>query len=120
MPGAVEGFRQLSQHYECRVVSARAGLPGAHKGRRYFGSEPLLYLRPHWSETPAHFKVRMVQASRQAHFEDDPHTAEWIAELIPDVFLVDWRRNRWLDGPNIHRIERIADAVPLLADVRES
>jgi hypothetical protein len=123
MPGAVEGFRVLSQEYDCRVLSARALHSVGHTTgwfEKYFGVVPQFYLRPHWRETPAQFKVGMVQElGAYAHFEDDPHTAEWIAELIPQVFLVDWRRNDWLEGPNIHRIRSVGEAVPLLAGVRE-
>ncbi len=118
MPGAVAGFQRLSETHDCRVLSARAGHSLDHtKGwfRRYFDVEPTIYLRPTWEETPARFKTRMVQElGAFAHFEDDPHTAQWVAELIPHVFLIDWRRNRWLEGPNIHRIQTIRDAVELL------
>jgi len=55
-----------------------------------------------------------------AHFEDDPHTAEWAAELVPAVFLVDWGRNRWLAGERIHRIQTIAEAGPVLRELRDT
>ncbi|MEX0783873.1 MAG: hypothetical protein WD557_14620 [Dehalococcoidia bacterium] len=118
MPGAVEGFRALSAQYDCKVLSARAGhsLGNARRWfQKYFDAEPEIYFRPHWKETPAQFKVRMAQElGAYAHFEDDPHTAEWVAELIPQVFLVDWPRNDWLEGSNIHRILRISDAAGVL------
>jgi hypothetical protein len=124
MPGAVQGFRELSAQYDCRVLSARAAHSTGHTRdwfEKYFGVVPEIYLRPHWTETPAQFKVRMVQElGAFAHFEDDPHTAEWIAELIPQVFLVDWRRNLWLEGPNIHRVKGVAEALPLLPRVRQA
>lgn len=124
MPGAVEGFGQLSELYDCRVLSARAGHSLANAQRwfkRYFDMEPEMYLRPDWRETPAQFKVRMVrELGATVHFEDDPHTAEWLAELIPHVFIVDWPRNVGLGGPNIHRIASVADAGPLLADFGEA
>jgi hypothetical protein len=124
MPGAVDGLRELCGRYDCRVLSGRAGHSRGHTCRwfeKYFGMVPELYLRPTWRETPAQFKVRMVkELGAFAHFEDDPHTAEWVAELIPQVFLVDWRRNDWLEGPNIHRIRALGDAVPLLAGVGET
>jgi hypothetical protein len=37
-----------------------------------------------------------------------------VAESVPAVFLVDWWRNRWLEGPKIHRIRGIDEAIPLL------
>lgn len=124
MPGAVDGLRLLSDSYDCRVLSARAGHSLNHTRRwfrRYFGFEPVVYLRPRWEETPAQFKTRMVQElGAFAHFEDDPHTAHWVAELIPHVFLVDWRRNQWLEGANIHRIARLGDAARILADESDS
>ncbi len=118
MPGAVEGFRKLSATYDCRVLSARAEHSSGHTRawfEKYFGVVPEIYLRPHWKESPAQYTVRMVQElGADAHFEDDPHTAKWIAEVIPQVFLVDWPRNDWLDGGNIHRIAAVRDAIPML------
>jgi hypothetical protein len=123
MPGAVEGFRALAARYDCRVLSARAGHSTGHtRGwfEKYFALTPEVYLRPHWKETPAQFKTRMVvELGAHAHFEDDPHTAQWVAELIPQVFLVDWRRNEWLEGSNIHRVTSVGEALPLLPRVGE-
>lgn len=118
MPGAVEGFRQVSARHDCRVLSARAShsLDNARRWfKKYFDAAPEIYLRPHWRETPAQFKVRMIQElGSSVHFEDDPHTAAWIAELIPHVFLVDWPRNQQLEGGNIHRVASVVEAVPAL------
>jgi hypothetical protein len=119
MPGAVEGFRQLAERYECAVVTAR-GLPAESLTRRwferYFGVVPALHTRPHWDETSAQYKARKMQELQPiAHFEDDPFTASWVSELVPAVFLVDWPRNRALAAANIHRISRLADALPILA-----
>jgi hypothetical protein len=72
-------------------------------------------MRPGWEESSAQFKARKAaELAPIAHFEDDPHTAEWLAELIPLVFLVDWPRNRWLDLPNLRRIVSVGDSIPLL------
>ncbi len=118
MAGAVEGLRALAEAFECRVVSARSEEARELTERwfvRHFGYLPELSLRPDWREKPAQFKVRRIaELGAIAHFEDDPHTAMWVADLIPDVFLVDWWRNRWLDLPNVHRIQRLSDALPLL------
>jgi hypothetical protein len=118
MPGAREGLRLLSERYDCVVLTARsevARTPTRAWLARNFGIEPPVCMRPSWRETPAAFKVRMVQElGARAHFEDDPHTAACIAEQGIPVFLVDWRRNRWLEAPGVHRIKRIADALPLL------
>jgi len=119
MPGAREGLAVFQQSFDCHVLSARAGDAGELTSRwfqRYFGFVPVLHLRPDWREKPAQFKVRMVQElGPLAHFEDDPHTAEWIAELLPAVFLVDWWRNRWLETERVHRINHLLDALPLIA-----
>jgi hypothetical protein len=118
MPGAVEGLRELRGSFECHVLSARGERARALTERwlaRHFGFEPAVHLRPHWRETSAGFKVRMVQELRPlAHFEDDPHTASWVAELVPAVFLVDWWRNRWLEGDRVYRVTRLVDAIPAL------
>jgi hypothetical protein len=121
MSGAVEGFRKLSEDFRCVVVTARGG-PAEALTRRWFeehfGFVPELHLRPHWNETSAQYKARKMQELQPlAHFEDDPFTAQWAAELVPAVFLVDWRRNRWLTGQNIHRITRLEEAIPLLAQL---
>jgi hypothetical protein len=118
MPGAVEGFHAVAAIAEVCVLSARGeqARPAAEAWfRRHFGLIPKIYLRPSWRESSAQFKARrVVELGAVAHFEDDPFTAKWVAELVPQVFLVDWRRNRWLDEPNVHRIKRIAEALPLL------
>ena len=54
-----------------------------------------------------------------AHFEDDPHTALWVADHIPAVFLVDWWRNRWLKAERVHRIEWIAEAGAILRTIED-
>ncbi len=123
MPGAVEGFRQLSESFECHVVTARAEVArGLTEGwfERYFGAVPTLHMRPHWREKSAQFKARrVVELGAVAHFEDDPHTAAWLAELVPAVFLVDWPRNRWLEGERIHRVSRLSEAAAELDRFRQ-
>ncbi|MCL4232362.1 MAG: hypothetical protein HUU14_00245 [Dehalococcoidia bacterium] len=124
MPGAREGFAAAMERFECHVVTAR----GEHARalterwfRRYFGIVPPLHLRPHWRETSAQFKVRKLRELQPlAHFEDDPHTARWLAEMLPAVFLVDWGRNRWLEGDRIHRIRNLSEAFPILEDLADA
>ncbi len=120
MQGAREGLELLSQSYECHVLSARAEhareITEAWLRRWMGGVELTVHLRPGWEESPAAFKVRKVnELGPLAHFEDDPHTAVWVAEQIPAVFLVDWWRNRWLTAERVHRVHRLADALPTLA-----
>jgi hypothetical protein len=121
MPGAQEGLAALSESFECHVLSARAEHATELTQRwfeRYFGFIPEMHLRPDFREKPAQFKVRVVKELRPlAHFEDDPHTAEWIAEILPAVFLVDWWRNRWLQSERVHRIHYLLDAVPVLGSL---
>jgi len=118
MPGAPEALRELAAQYDCKVLSARGEVARRHTERwfaRYFGTVPELHLRPHWRESPAQFKTRkVVELGAVAHFEDDPHTAAWVAELVPAVFLVDWPRNRWLNAERIHRVPSLREAVPLV------
>jgi hypothetical protein len=122
MPGAAEGFRALSETFDCKVLSARSNDARSLTAawfERHIGVVPDLHLRSDWHETPAQFKARKVlELQPLAHFEDDSHTALWLAELLPAVFLVDWRRNRWLGRESVaklHRIKSIADAIPVLA-----
>jgi len=124
MPGAAAGLKELAGEFECHVLTARSeearGLTERWM-RRYLGVVPALHMRPHWRETSAQFKARMLrELAPLAHFEDDPHTAEWAAELVPAVFLVDWARNRWLAGERIHRIGTLAEAVPVLRELRDA
>lgn len=118
MPGVREGLRRLGDQFECQVVSARSVDAFGYTSswfRRYIGVEIPLNLRLEYRETPARFKARRVAELKPiAHFEDDPHTAAWLAELLPAVFLVDWPRNRWLVLPNVHRINRLEEALPVL------
>jgi hypothetical protein len=124
MPGAVEGFGALHSAYRCVVVTARGGPAEALTRRwfeRYFGSVPELHVRPSWTETSAQYKARKMRELRPlAHFEDDPFTARWVAELIPHLFLIDWPRNAGLEASNIHRISRLGDAVAALAALQPS
>ena len=118
MRGAVEGFRMLAEQYRCAVVTARGG-PAEQLTRawfeRYFGFVPELHVRPNWQETSAQFKARKMRELRpDAHFEDDPFTAAWVSELVPQVFLVDWPRNSHLQAANVHRIRTLAEAAQFL------
>lgn len=119
MPGASEGFRELAADFDCKIVSARsldAAKLTSDWFARHMGVRPELHLRSDWREKPAQFKARkVVELGAVAHFEDDPHTAQWLAELIPAVFLVDWWRNRWLAGAHIHRIHTLVDSRPVLS-----
>ena len=119
MPGAIDGFRALNEKFECAVVTARGGPAEALTRRwfeRYLGFVPDLHVRPHWGETSAQYKARKMQELQPlAHFEDDPFTAAWVAELVPHVFLVDWPRNHTLSGANIHRVSRLGEALAVLA-----
>lgn len=118
MPDAREGLHLLGERFECQVVSARSVDAAALTTswfRRYLNLEVPLNLRPGWHEKPAQFKVRrLAELKPVAHFEDDPHTAAWLAELLPAVFLIDWPRNRWLELPNVYRISRLREALPVL------
>lgn len=118
MPGAAGGFAELSRHFQCVVVTARSTKAEGLTRRwfeRYFGAVPELHMRPSWHETSAQYKARKLTELRPiAHFEDDAFTADWAADIVERVFLVDWGRNRWLSRPNIHRVERIAEALPIL------
>lgn len=120
MPGAREGVAAVSEIARVAVVTARAGVAEGHVRRwlrHNIGVVPDLYLRPHWRETSAAYKARLVPSlGAVAHVEDDPHTARWLAELIPLVVLIDWPRNRWLEGDNILRVGRIEDALPRLRE----
>lgn len=118
MPGAREGLQGLIREYRCEVLSARGTAAGGYT-RGWIGSrldaELHVNLRPHWRETSARFKARVAsELGASVHIEDDPHTARWLAELIPHVLLVDWPRNEWLDGDNIHRITSIDEAPALI------
>ncbi len=86
MPGAVEGFKKLSEQFECVVVTAR-GAPAESVTRawfqQYFGFVPPLHIRPNWDETSAQYKARKMRELKPlAHFEDDPFTAAWVSELV--------------------------------------
>ncbi|MES4792125.1 MAG: hypothetical protein C4321_03285 [Chloroflexota bacterium] len=120
MPRALEAFAGLEVVYRCVVVTARGEQARGFTERwfrTHLGHVPELHMRPSPTETSAQFKVRVVgELAPVAHFEDDPFTAAWLAELVPTIFLVDWRRNRWLTGTNIRRVASIADALPELLE----
>jgi hypothetical protein len=118
MPGAKRGLRDLMTSFECQVLSARSSAAERYtRGwiRSKLGAELPMNLRPQWKESSAQFKARLApELGSSVHIEDDPHTAKWLAELIPHVLLVDWPRNDWLEGSNIHRISSIAEAPELI------
>ena len=120
MAGAREGFAWLNESYDCQVLTARTEVTRkATEGwlQRWLGFVPTLHLRASYEETPAAFKVRRSgEIGALAHFEDDPHTALWVADVLPLVFLVDWWRNRWLEDERIHRVRWIAEAGPILRE----
>lgn len=119
MPGAREALEAVSELAEVVVVSARGEAARAATERwlcRSFGQVPTLLLRPSWRERSAQFKARVLAELRpHLHVEDDPHTAAWVAEFLPHVILVDWRRNRWLSGANVHRVRGLGEVPPLVA-----
>lgn len=118
MPGAVQSIAEISDRFDMKVVTARGEAARSRTERwlrHNFGLAPDVRMRPHWRETSAQFKVREVSSLQPlAHFEDDPFTAEWLADGGTTVFLVDWPRNAHLNHPGIVRISRIAEALPLL------
>lgn len=120
MPGAREGFHAIAARFAIATVSARAESARGVTGRwleRELGASPPLHLRPTWRERSSAFKARVIPAlGAFAHFEDDPNTALLLAARIPCVFLVDWPRNRGVAHPGVHRIGRIAEALPLLEE----
>lgn len=124
MPGAREGFNLLARDFDCKVVTARstdAAQLTSEWFERHIGVTPEIWMRDDFREKPAQFKTRKIlELGAIAHFEDDAHTAQWAAELIPQVFLIDWWRNRWLSAPNVYRLHRIAEAAPFLIGPRAS
>jgi len=118
MPGAMEAFRKLEERFECQVLTARAGAAERETQRwleRYLGHVPVLNMRPHWRETSAAFKARKLSELKPiAHFEDDPFTALWAADVVGRVYLVDWPRNRWVEDSRVVRVAGIDEAAELL------
>lgn len=119
MKGAREGFRTAAELADCVVVTARGEAARSYTEgwlERALGVSPRLVMRPGRDEPSPMFKLRVIEGlGAAAHFEDDPNTAVLVAERVP-VFLVDWPRNAGLATSNVHRVERIADALePLRA-----
>lgn len=118
MPGAHEALAAARALGDVVIVSARGEASRAATERwlrAQFGEEVPIWLRPTWRERSAQFKARIVSMLRPfVHVEDDPHTAEWLAELVPHIVLVDWWRNRWLDRPNVHRVRSLTELPALL------
>jgi len=114
MPGALDGFREAGRFADCIVLTARGEIARGATERwfvRYMGEVPRLEMRADLSERSAEFKRRRVaELAAAAHVEDDPNTAQLIAGTIP-VFLVDWPRNRGLEGENVTRVGGVKGAV---------
>ncbi len=120
MPHAGAALEQLREVADVRLVSARgeAARPATERWlARHLGWRPPLYLRPSWRESSAQYKARLLaELAPFAHLEDDPHTAAWVAEFVPLVVLIDWPRNRWLEGPNIRRASDPLEAAEIVLE----
>jgi hypothetical protein len=118
MPGSREGFLWLADQFDCQVVTARTERARAATEawlERWLGFVPPLHLRADYQVTAAAHKVAKTrELGAFAHFEDDPHTALWVADGVAHVFLIDWWRNRWLKDARVHRIHWIAEAGAVL------
>jgi hypothetical protein len=118
MPGAMQALSQLDAVADWLVLTARAeaARPLTEAWfRRHLGRVPEIRMRPHWRETSAAFKVRLIGELRpRAHFEDDPFTACWAADLGTAVFLIDWPRNRGLSHVRVTRVRDVGAAIPSL------
>lgn len=118
MPGALQGVRELEAHFDWMVVTARAEQARSLTEswfRRHLGRVPSVRMRQHWRNTSAQYKAAEVSAlAPVAHFEDDPFTAAWLAEIGIPVMLVDWPRNAHLEAPGITRIENLGEAIEIL------
>ena len=115
----MDAIRRLEQDFEWVVVTARSehARPVTESWlMQHFGKVPGVRMRPHWSETPAQFKTREVALlSPVAHFEDDPFTASWLAELGTEVMLVDWPRNAQLSAAHVTRVGGVGEGVSVVA-----
>jgi uncharacterized HAD superfamily protein len=120
MPGAVEGLTRLSTSHDIVVVTARAEKSRGLTERwlaANLGFVPPVLMRPTWRETSAAFKARVIGSLGPAvHFEDDPFTADWIADLNVPVALIDWPRNRGLSRAGVVRVSSIAEGADRLED----
>jgi hypothetical protein len=119
MSDAAAYLDQLQSDYTLILVTGRRTSPNNWLKR----NELLSYFSEViWNTTElqsAHYKLTTLSTLHPiAHFEDDPRTAELLAQSGVTVFLRDWPKNRNLHfNDKIIRIDSLIDASEPLVDL---
>jgi len=119
MSDAAAYLDQLQSDYTLILVTGRRTSPNnwlKRNGLFSYFSEVI------WNTTEfqsAHYKLNTLSALHPiAHFEDDPRTAELLAQSGVTVFLRDWPKNRNLHfNGEIIRIDSLVDASESLVNL---
>ena len=122
MSDAAEYLDTLQRDYSLILVTGRRTSPSNWLKRNelfsYFSQ--IIWNTTHFQS--AHYKLNTLsQLQPIAHFEDDPRTAELLAQSGMTVFLRDWPKNRDLQfNHRIIRIDSLGAAPELLHDLMKS
>jgi|Marorgknorr_s2lv_1036017.scaffolds.fasta_scaffold06942_3 hypothetical protein len=122
MSDACEYLEQLQSQYALILVTGRRTSPNSwlkKNGLFDYFSEVI------WNTSEfqsAHYKLNTLNTLRPvAHFEDDPRTAELLAQSGVTVFLRDWPKNRNLHFNNqVIRISSLKDASESLSKLSQN
>lgn len=122
MSDAAGYLDKLQSDYSLILVTGRRTSPNNWLKRNELFS---YFSKIIWNTTnfqSAHYKLNTLSTLNPiAHFEDDPRTAELLAQSGVTVFLRDWPKNRNLHlNGEIIRITSLADASESLADLMKS
>ncbi|MPZ98132.1 MAG: hypothetical protein GEU80_02160 [Dehalococcoidia bacterium] len=108
LPEALDALRRLASLRRLVVLTGRRSHPG--RWMRRYGLEPYFesVVVNDGAQRSPHYKLAAVQRlGAREHVEDDPRTAQLLAEHGIHVYLRDWPRNR--DLAYHAGVERIAD-----------
>ena len=122
MSDAADYLDKLQRDYSLILVTGRRTSPSNWLKRNELFS---YFSQIIWNTTyfqSAHYKLNTLSQLRPiAHFEDDPRTAELLAQSGMTVFLRDWPKNRDLQfNHRIIRIDSLGAAPELLRDLMKS
>ena len=122
MSDTADYLDKLQRDYSLILVTGRRTSPSNWLKRNELFS---YFSQIIWNTTyfqSAHYKLNTLSQLRPiAHFEDDPRTAELLAQSGMTVFLRDWPKNRDLQfNHRIIRIDSLGAAPELLRDLMKS
>ena len=120
LPAARAGLSALAEVARVTILTGRRTSPAPWLRRHRFNADIEAIIVNTGPLRSAHFKLAEIERLRPAvHIDDDPRTAQLLAQHGIEVYLRDWPRNRGLDyHPGVTRVADLAAAAALLRSRR--